>query len=386
MLFQRFLDSDWGRPDTIRTSSDGRATFVLDGRSFVGQLPIGNSAHKRTFTLPVVEESDPEAQYFLKASFGDAGQCGEAKIIEQCHTLAAGEHMILDYIPKLVAVQDFETSSIHFLLGLPRHRPKLLQILVFERLEPITSLKGDDFWQAFWDIVRCHYLLWQLGVHHRDISVNNLMYNPRTKKAVLNDFDLAIIVDPSQTSPPALSKQTVTGTLPFIAMDLLTELGPNRDELAHLYRHDLESFSWAFMWICSGENPNKFLGWSDENKEKSHSAKLLGDLDDFCVHADYARYADAATGMIHSWRNLERHRMANSDPTTPSGNPFALRAPMKIFPFNEYPDALHLQLILALVNSVEGLHVDLGITLPEISVLLQSHKEKISSQKCTTIY
>ncbi|KAJ7592595.1 hypothetical protein C8J56DRAFT_479458 [Mycena floridula] len=374
ILFQRFSESDWGSSNVLRISTDGAATFVVDGRSFVEQLPVRNSPHKRTFTVPVVEESDSAAQYFLKASFGDAGQCGEAKIVEQCHILAAGDHMILDHIPKLVAAEEFdETLSIRSLLSLPRHRPRLLRILVFERLEPIISLKGDDFWQAFWDIIRCHYLLWQLGVHHRDISVNNLMYNPRTKKGVLNDFDLAIIVGPSQTSPLVLSS-TPTGTMPFIAMELLAQSDRNR-KFAHLYRHDLESFCWALMCICGGcDKPSKeFLGWSVWHQaSKSWERKFFDHLEEFCPHAGYARYERAAKGMIVSWRNLERKRLGNMDPTVPVLDPFLL---MDHPPFREYPDALHLQGMLALVNSVEGLHVDLSIPLPDISVLLQSPKE-----------
>ena len=30
--------------------------------------------------------------------------------------------------------------------------------MVSERLKPVTSLKPDDFWKVFWDIVRCGWL------------------------------------------------------------------------------------------------------------------------------------------------------------------------------------------------------------------------------------
>ncbi|KAJ7592599.1 hypothetical protein C8J56DRAFT_479559 [Mycena floridula] len=377
VLFQRFSESDWGSSDAIRTSSNGMTTFIVNGRSFVGLIPAGYSAHRKTFTLPVVEELDPDAQCFLKASFSDAGQCGEAVILKQCHSLAAGDDMVLHHIPKLVASQDFvETTSIFTLLGFPTRRPKLLRILVFERLEPITVLKDDLFWQAFWDIVRCHYLLWQLGVHHRDISVNNLMYNPRTKKGILNDFDLAIVVDPDETSPTALTKHSPTGTLPFMAMELLSESGEPgcKGQIAHLYRHDLESFSWVFLWICRDKKKvnEKSLGWSVDEAQTAWGRKFCDTMEDFRAHPDYAHYERAAKGMIYSWRNLERKRIANVHPT----------AEIPMFqdtsqppPYREFPDALYLQGMLALVNSVEGLHVDLGIPLPEISVLLQSPKE-----------
>jgi hypothetical protein len=37
------------------------------------------------------------------------------------------------------------------------------------------------------------------------------------------------------------------GTLPFMALDLLSQAG---GEIARRYHHDLESFSWCLKWIA----------------------------------------------------------------------------------------------------------------------------------------
>jgi hypothetical protein len=61
---------------------------------------------------------------------------------------------------------------------------------------------------------------------------------------VLNDYDLSSLAD-----DPCPRGNERTGTVPFMALDLLS---PNaqRGEVKHLYRHDLESFIWVFIWIC----------------------------------------------------------------------------------------------------------------------------------------
>lgn len=83
---------------------------------------------------------------------------------------------------------------------------------------------------------------------HRDISVNNVMYRRKGSKiyGVLNDFDLAAPV--TIVAPPHFER---TGTLPFMAMDLLEQHSTLCPTDVHLLRHDLESIFWVLAWICS---------------------------------------------------------------------------------------------------------------------------------------
>jgi hypothetical protein len=66
-------------------------------------------------------------------------------------------------------------------------------------------------------------------VHHRDISVANLMYYHHKGKiyGVLNDYDLSILPDKMRT----LGTER-TGTWPFMAIDML--LAPNNNS-PHIY-------------------------------------------------------------------------------------------------------------------------------------------------------
>ncbi|KZS99654.1 uncharacterized protein LAESUDRAFT_631253, partial [Laetiporus sulphureus 93-53] len=79
-----------------------------------------------------------------------------------------------------------------------------------------------------------HFALWMKGFEHTDISIDNLLYNPITRKGVLNVFDLATIrVDGKNQA----TGQKRTGTIPFMAMDLLSS-EYFRGEVVRLYRHD----------------------------------------------------------------------------------------------------------------------------------------------------
>jgi hypothetical protein len=91
-----------------------------------------------------------------------------------------------------------------------------------------------------------HYALWQAGVLHRDVSPGNLMWywgEDDTLVGVLNDYDLSSLA--TVQGPDGNER---TGTVPFMAIDLLTEKG-QRGEVKHLYRHDLESFMWVLVWV-----------------------------------------------------------------------------------------------------------------------------------------
>ncbi len=58
----------------------------------------------------------------------------------------------------------------------------------------------------------------------------------------LIDLDLSSVSDTARYDPGDVP---LTFSTPFLALDLLKTTMPQR----HLYRHDLESFYWSFVWI-----------------------------------------------------------------------------------------------------------------------------------------
>jgi hypothetical protein len=86
-----------------------------------------------------------------------------------------------------------------------------------------------------------HYHAYATGnVFHRDLSENNLMFkrdaHSNSEKGVVNDWDVASHLDDKGEVPTSTARHR-TGTIPFMACDLLVDEPP-----VHIYRHDLESF------------------------------------------------------------------------------------------------------------------------------------------------
>jgi len=166
--------------------------------------------------------------------------------------------------------------------------------------------------------------LWENGVHHGDISLNNLMYDvcAETGKptGIVNDFDLATWVDHPTTNNDR------TGTIPFMAIDLLNGGLDNR--VPRLYRHDLESFIWvlAYVTVAYKEYTDHNIKLSslrgdcawfkdrDEADRKAHiSSKRFFHLehgDEQPVFRSYRDYAGVVKQMIRYWADF--HRMKHT--------------------------------------------------------------------------
>lgn len=88
-----------------------------------------------------------------------------------------------------------------------------------------------------------HKSLYDAGILHRDISINNLLINAdRTDPSHLGpliDLDLAIKI--SREKPSGAASRT--GTRAFMSIGVL--LGE-----PHSFMDDLESFFWVLFWIC----------------------------------------------------------------------------------------------------------------------------------------
>ncbi|TFK19410.1 hypothetical protein FA15DRAFT_760052 [Coprinopsis marcescibilis] len=110
----------------------------------------------------------------------------------------------------------------------------------------------DEFMKVWIDCVKCHNEAYEKGeVLHRDLSENNLMFwrkkiaesDSSSVEGVLNDWDMASKLKLKQVPKSAAKHRT--GTLPFMAMEMLVQ-----DPPAHLLRHDLESFFYILLWAA----------------------------------------------------------------------------------------------------------------------------------------
>ncbi|KAI6000221.1 hypothetical protein F5J12DRAFT_264809 [Pisolithus orientalis] len=176
----------------------------------------------------------------------------EARVLEEVilrRVMAIADPTVRGHVPDLRFAKRFpvSTSTIREALGLenPDKGSRTLILLVSKKLSPVYELPGDEMFDAWRQCVLCHYTLWSKGIHHRDVSHSNLMYYRDGSKemGVLNDYDLSSLTD---FDNPMGDERT--GTMPFMANDLLERdgLGGN---VEHLYRHDMESFIYVFIWI-----------------------------------------------------------------------------------------------------------------------------------------
>ena len=87
-------------------------------------------------------------------------------------------------------------------------------------------------------------------------------------RGVLNDYDMACIMDPGRRYPER-GGNTLTGTRPFMALDLLDF---HSEELRRWYRYDLESFAWCLTWMMLESHPSAWAGEDIQLLSTSKSA------------------------------------------------------------------------------------------------------------------
>ncbi|KAG1893862.1 uncharacterized protein F5891DRAFT_1256933 [Suillus fuscotomentosus] len=236
-------DENLGEVDLLlHTSHDERVKhYGLQGRA-TNVVPVTSEALTKKF-------GKFEDGMVAKIFWGEASRTSEPEILKKVEEIAKRHATVQDHVPQLLWHHTFTnpTAAIREALGVPAPTTgsRVLYILVFPKLLPITQLHGKELFDVWRQCISCHLTLWKEGVHHRDVSPGNLMWYWKDDKriGVLNDYDLSSLAD--DLGPRGNER---TGTVPFMALDLLTEEG-QRGEVKHLYRHDLESFMWCFAWI-----------------------------------------------------------------------------------------------------------------------------------------
>ena len=85
---------------------------------------------------------------------------------------------------------------------------------------------------------------------------------------VLNDYDFAHL--DGQPRPSGFER---TGTIPFMALDLLIDEAMD-GKVEWLYRHDCESFAWVLLWICCRYEDGKETRNAPLSELNTHDCKL----------------------------------------------------------------------------------------------------------------
>ncbi|GAM86205.1 hypothetical protein ANO11243_042170 [Dothideomycetidae sp. 11243] len=125
------------------------------------------------------------------------------------------------------------------------------------------------------DVLMAHRSLFKdARIIHQDISADNIIIVDPDEdelghvKGMLIDLDVALPIDKGPRTP-----HEVTGTQPFMAVDILKER-------PRTYRHDLESFFYVLLWVLIADGneeppPSSILyGWDNSSWEVTAASKL----------------------------------------------------------------------------------------------------------------
>ncbi|KAF9043058.1 hypothetical protein BJ165DRAFT_219129 [Panaeolus papilionaceus] len=228
----------------------GRGTWVIGGSKTRELANMAELPHH------VKAEKHP---YVLKLSWPEVSRPSEITILEKIEEICQEEadsdfgKCIISHVPVIEAHLDptFPGSNTGFIrkflfgesgVGAARQ----MRWIVFERFQPLSTLPEQQMVQGYVETFLCHRALWMKGVHHCDISPENLLWHPRRKAGVLNDFDLSKLTCNLNLASGPIEN---IGTLPFMALDLLSADGLE-GKIKRLYRHDAEAFTWSLTYIC----------------------------------------------------------------------------------------------------------------------------------------
>ncbi|CAE6481567.1 unnamed protein product [Rhizoctonia solani] len=194
-------------------------------------------------TLLGADKKDPSALYVIKISCQVKTRVPESEFLQS----AADIPNVIRMAHSANWGDMLEGFGEEFLRSVQEFEPREFRVLVLSPVcELLTTIEDVSvFKTCFIKLVNAHYALFKRSILHCDISIGNLMYDPKTQEPYLIDADLGKKVD--KLGSPSSNHRT--GTLPFMAMDLLVQVPP-----PHLYRHDLESFFYVLVWICAEDH------------------------------------------------------------------------------------------------------------------------------------
>lgn len=107
-----------------------------------------------------------------------------------------------------------------------------------------------------------HDLRYKANILHRDVSINNVMYEHRDGRIhfILIDFDMATVLPTGEGGTYIPTSKHRMGTLPFMAVDLINDASKSGKKgyrpIAHRLCHDFESIFWLCLWCIMIMFPN----------------------------------------------------------------------------------------------------------------------------------
>ncbi|PSR72315.1 hypothetical protein PHLCEN_2v11809 [Hermanssonia centrifuga] len=223
---------------------------------------------RRTFLYDIETSSIvADTPLVVKMSYQVVGRMPEHKILAIAHKAKVGHlpkaHMWKDLWKLSDGVRQifYERSKELSETGddIATYEDRVLRALVYTKYLPIKTLfsKSVKFIPLMVDqMLDClHDLRHKANILHRDISCHNIMYEMRDGDPyfILIDYDLAKVLGTGSEPSISLTAKHRTGTLPFMAHELLLEMvhKDNTDfkpKVIHRLRHEYESLFNVALW------------------------------------------------------------------------------------------------------------------------------------------
>lgn len=192
----------------IRFGLNGRATGVASGTVTVQEVTLN---HRVVVKLSYQETSRVREHVFVEEA--------ERRLKEKQY----GD--VCDFLPTILGYQEFHDFSSDLIREavlvnperLANKIPRIPYLIILPEYEPITSRTTNwtEFLNSFFALIYCHAMLWSVGIEHRDISEENLMWDPATKRPKVCDYDLSHF-----TGQQIPSVHVNPGTWAFMALEL----------------------------------------------------------------------------------------------------------------------------------------------------------------------
>ncbi|KAJ3558382.1 hypothetical protein NM688_g960 [Phlebia brevispora] len=217
-------------------------------------------AGRRTFVYTVKTEPPiSKNEHIIKVSYQVNTRRKEYELLKKAREARVG------HLPTAHASADLWKMSdgvraVFLDKGKVTYDDRTLRAIVYDRYMPLESLiptSPESIPLMAYQLLDClHDLRYKANILHRDIAVNNVMYEYRQGRLnfILIDFDMATEVSNDPNAEYTPSSKFRTGTLAFMAMELIQDAfrlrrNKNHKPIAHRFCHDVESIFWLTIWV-----------------------------------------------------------------------------------------------------------------------------------------
>ncbi|KAF8971763.1 hypothetical protein BDZ97DRAFT_2025280 [Flammula alnicola] len=203
------------------------------------------------------KSKDDEGKVVLvKDAWRSRGRTAEWKLLEAIKGLAG--------VGQMIAYEDNDDQHISTLRGitvfLEGFCDRTFSRLILEYYgPPIEDFENpQDLLFAYRDAIAGHQNLLNIGILHRDVSINNILIgkpgSPPGNRGILIDLDMAVRINVAERSVQADFR---TGTRAFQSPNVIQSCG--RTNMTQDYLDDLESFYYVLCWVCFGYSGPKTI-------------------------------------------------------------------------------------------------------------------------------